>query len=89
MRKELNYNGVVITGDMTMGAIIKNYSISSAAIKAVNEGVDIVLVTRGYDNEASVLNTLRNAVNNSKIFYLNLLNIQSVNQSRKFSDFRL
>ena len=54
LRKQLNFNGVVITDDMTMGAIVKNYTISDAAIKSVNAGSDIVLVCHGHDNEVAV-----------------------------------
>ena len=67
LRKDLNFNGVVITDDMTMGAIVKNYNISEAAVKSVQAGTDIVLVCHGYDNEASVINALKNAVAKGEI----------------------
>jgi beta-N-acetylhexosaminidase len=53
LRNHLYFSGVVITDDMTMGAIVQNYDLSNAAVKAVNAGSDIVLVSRGYDNEVS------------------------------------
>ena len=62
LRKDLNFNGVIITDDMTMGAIIKNYNISEAAVKSVKAGTDIVLVCHGYDNEVAVIGALKNAV---------------------------
>ena len=62
LRKDLNFNGVIITDDMTMGAIVKNYNISEAAVKSVKAGTDIVLVCHGYDNEVAVINALKNAV---------------------------
>ncbi len=62
LRKQLNFNGVVITDDMTMGAIIENYKIEEAAVKSVNAGCDIVLVCHGYDNEVVVIETLKKAV---------------------------
>jgi len=67
LRKELNFNGVVITDDMTMGAIVKNYSISNAAIKSVNAGSDIVLVCHGHDNEVAVIDALKKAVKDGTI----------------------
>lgn len=67
LRKDLNFNGVVITDDMTMGAIVKNYNISEAAVKSVKAGADIVLVCHGYDNEVSVINALKNAVAKGEI----------------------
>jgi beta-N-acetylhexosaminidase len=67
LRNSLNFSGVVITDDMTMGAIVQNYDLSNAAVKAVNAGNDIVLVSRGYNNEVEVINALKNAVLNGTI----------------------
>ena len=62
LRKDLNFNGVIITDDMTMGAIMKNYNIGEAAVKSVKAGTDIVLVCHGFDNEVAVIDALKNAV---------------------------
>lgn len=62
LRSQLNFNGVVITDDMTMGAILKNYNIGDAAVKSVNAGSDIILVCHGLDNELAVFNALKKAV---------------------------
>jgi beta-N-acetylhexosaminidase len=67
LRKKLNFNGVVVTDDMTMGAIMKNYNIGEAAVKSVNAGTDIVLVCHGYDREIEVINALKKAVEDGKI----------------------
>lgn len=44
LRGELKYDGLVITDALNMGAVSKNYSASSAAVKAVQAGVDILLM---------------------------------------------
>ncbi|MEG0773437.1 beta-N-acetylhexosaminidase [Clostridium sp.] len=62
LRDKLKFHGVVITDDMTMGAIMENYNIGEAAIKSVKAGTDIVLVCHGYDREVEVINTLKEAV---------------------------
>lgn len=67
LRGQLNFNGVVISDDMTMGAIVKNYDLANAAVKSINAGGDIVLVSRGYDNEVKVMDALKNAVLNGTI----------------------
>jgi Beta-glucosidase-related glycosidases len=67
LRENLNFDGVVITDDMTMGAITKNYNIGDAAVKSVNAGCDIVLVCHVYDNEVAVVNALKKAVQNGTI----------------------
>jgi beta-N-acetylhexosaminidase len=67
LRDKLNFKGVVITDDMTMGAIMKNYNIGEAAVKSVNAGSDVVLVCHGYNNEVEVINALESAVLNGNI----------------------
>lgn len=67
LRRDLKFNGVIITDDMTMGAITKNYNISEASIKSVKAGTDIVLVCHGYDNEIAVINALKNSVSKGDI----------------------
>ncbi|WML33952.1 beta-N-acetylhexosaminidase [Clostridium sp. OS1-26] len=67
LRKQLNFNGVVITDDMAMGAIVKNYNIGEVSVKSVEAGSDIILVSHSYENEVMVINALRNAVGNGVI----------------------
>ena len=43
LRKELNYDGVVISDDMQMGAIINHYGFEMAVRKAIEAGVDILV----------------------------------------------
>lgn len=63
LREEMGFEGVVLTDDMTMGAVINNYDIAEAAVKSINSGADIVLVCHGYDNENKVYDYLLNAIN--------------------------
>jgi len=67
LRKQLGFNGVIITDDMTMSAITQNYTISGATIKAVNAGCDIVLVAQGAKNTGLVLNSLKLAYQNGQL----------------------
>ncbi|WP_179632035.1 beta-N-acetylhexosaminidase [Clostridium peptidivorans] len=67
LRDNLKFDGVVITDEMTMGAIIKNYNIGKAAIKSVNAGTDIILVGHDYNNEIEVINALKDAVSKGEI----------------------
>lgn len=62
LRLQLNYDGVVITDDMTMGAVTKNYDLATAAIKAVNAGNDIILVAHKYENALLTFHTINKAV---------------------------
>lgn len=67
LRNYLNYHGVVITDDMTMGAVVKNYDIGDAAVKSVLAGADIVLVCHDYDKEVKVIKALRAAYNDGTL----------------------
>jgi len=67
LREELNFDGVVVTDDMTMGAITRNLDIGKAAVRSLKAGSDIVLVCFEYENQLKVLNDIREAVNNNEI----------------------
>lgn len=67
LRGNLKFQGVVITDDMTMGAIIKNYGIGDASVKSINAGSDLILVCHDFDNELKVINSLKAAVQNNII----------------------
>jgi len=44
LRGELRFDGLVITDDLEMGAIVKNYGIGEACKMAVNAGVDMLAI---------------------------------------------
>lgn len=63
LRDRMGFDGVVITDDMTMGAILKNYNVGDAAVKSVAAGSDIILVCHGFDKQQEAIDALRAAVN--------------------------
>ncbi|WP_077368096.1 beta-N-acetylhexosaminidase [Anaerosalibacter sp. Marseille-P3206] len=67
LREELKFDGVVVTDDMTMGAITKNFDIGSASVRSLKAGSDIVLVCFEHEKQLKVLNAIREAVNNNDI----------------------
>ncbi|QAA33958.1 beta-N-acetylhexosaminidase [Clostridium manihotivorum] len=67
LRKELGFNGVIITDDMTMGAITLNYDINKAAVTSLKAGSDMVLVCHDFNKEKTVLDSIRNAVSNKEL----------------------
>jgi len=67
LKKYLEFDGLVITDDMTMGAIIDNYNIGEAAVKSVNAGSDIILVCHDYSKEKLALEALADAVKRGSI----------------------
>lgn len=44
LKKELGYNGLVVSDALNMGAIVKYYGTEEAAVKSLNAGVDILLM---------------------------------------------
>ncbi|KAA1191489.1 beta-N-acetylhexosaminidase [Paenibacillus sp. B2(2019)] len=67
LRGDMKYQGLVITDDLTMGAIMKNYDLTTAALDTINAGSDILLIAHGYDNEKRVLESLLDHVKKGKI----------------------
>ena len=45
LRRDLGYNGLVISDDLQMGAIASNYGYKNTLIRAVNAGVDILMIS--------------------------------------------
>lgn len=50
LRNQLGFDGVVITDDLEMGAIINNYGIGEASVMAVEAGVDMLAICAGEDS---------------------------------------
>lgn len=67
LREELGFQGVVISDDMTMGAVVKHYDIGEAAVKYIQAGGNIVLVGHEKDRQLAVINALTTAVKNGEI----------------------
>jgi beta-N-acetylhexosaminidase len=67
LREDLKFKGVVMTDDMTMGAILKNYDITEAAITSILAGTDIILVCHQFKNITSVIHGIKEAVENGVI----------------------
>ncbi|WP_420800289.1 beta-N-acetylhexosaminidase [Neobacillus terrae] len=67
LRKQLGFTGVIITDDMTMGAITGHYDIGKAAVESVKAGSDIILVGHDYNNVVKIISSLKTAVQNGEI----------------------
>lgn len=67
LRSKLGFNGVVITDDMTMGAISDNYGIEEASVRSLHAGSDIILIAHGYETEKKVYDTLLHSVKSNLI----------------------
>ena len=45
LRNRFGYKGVIVSDDLLMGAIVKHYGLEEAAAKALNAGVDVLLIS--------------------------------------------
>jgi beta-N-acetylhexosaminidase len=72
LRKELKFNGIIISDDMAMGAIAKQYDLATCLEKAINAGVDIFIFSNNgeiYDKNIGykAIDTIFNLVKEKKI----------------------
>ncbi|MNI53380.1 putative lipoprotein YbbD precursor [compost metagenome] len=67
LRGQMGFDGVVITDDLTMGAITEHYTLAAAAIDAVQAGSDILLIAHEYANEQKVRAALLDSVKQGTI----------------------
>ena len=54
LRKELNFKGVIVSDDLDMDAISKRFDVKEAVIEAWIAGVDIAILTKRFQNKASL-----------------------------------
>jgi len=62
LRNDMQFDGVVITDDLTMGAIANDYTIPEAAVQSFIAGSDLLLIVNGYDNQINTVNALVKAI---------------------------
>ena len=71
LRKEMGFEGVVVSDDMQMKAIAENYDFEEAVLLAVMAGIDIILISNNinYDPEMHIkaINTIYSAVEDGKL----------------------
>lgn len=67
LRKKLKYNGIVMTDCMEMKAILEQYDIEEAAIRAIEAGVDIVLISHTYELQKRTIDAIVKAVESGRI----------------------
>ena len=67
LREELNYDGVIVSDDMTMGAIVQNYTLEDGVLSFIKAGGDIALVCHGKDNPGKVFEKIKEAIETGEI----------------------
>lgn len=67
LRKDLEFNGLIISDDLTMGAIVENYTLEKATLEFLKAGGDIALICHGQDNPVKVINAIKESIDNGEI----------------------
>ncbi|WMT40222.1 beta-N-acetylhexosaminidase [Paenibacillus sp. D2_2] len=67
LRDELGFDGVVISDDMTMGAISEHYTIEDAAVQFVLAGGNILLIGHEFEKEKAAIQAITAAVEQGTI----------------------
>jgi len=67
LRNKIGFEGVIITDDMTMGAINDNFDLGKAAVESIKAGSDMILICHDFAREEAVLKALYDAVENKDI----------------------
>ena len=68
LRRELHYDGVILSDDLEMKAIADQYAVPAAAVLAIEAGCDGVLICSGdHDGQAAALEALIHAVEDQRL----------------------
>jgi len=67
LRGDLGYDGGIISDDMGMGAITQDFGPGESAIRAVQAGVDCVMMAGGFEQQSSMYQALLDAVRDESI----------------------
>lgn len=67
LRRELGFDGLVITDDLEMGAILKNYGIGDACRMAIDAGADMLSICADSELIVEGFNAIVRAVKNGEI----------------------
>ena len=67
LRNDMQFEGVIITDDLTMGAIANDYTIPEAAVQSFIAGSDLLLVVRNYEGQIATIKALKKAITTGEI----------------------
>lgn len=62
LKKELHYNGLVISDDMQMGAITAKYGLEKACCQAIAAGIDSLIIGNNLIHDPEILSKLTEAI---------------------------
>ncbi|WP_262675148.1 beta-N-acetylhexosaminidase [Paenibacillus sp. J5C2022] len=67
LREQLQYDGVVVTDDMTMGGITDGYGVAEAAVKSLQAGTDLILVGHNNKDQLAAWNAIKQSIEDGQL----------------------
>lgn len=67
LREELHFDGVIVTDDMNMDAIVNHYEPGEAAVQSVKAGSDVILISKEYNDIVRSIEAIKSAVEKGEI----------------------
>jgi beta-N-acetylhexosaminidase len=67
LRRILKFDGLVITDDMEMGAVVQTLSVAEASLRAIEAGSDVVLICEHESNVLAARDEIVRAVNEKRL----------------------
>lgn len=67
LRGELGFGGVIVTDCLEMHAISKSCGIAEGAVRAIEAGADLVLVSHTYEDQIAAIRAVREAVASGRL----------------------
>jgi len=67
LRKELNFDGLIITDCMEMNAIVNTFGTVEGAVRTIEAGSDTVLVSHSYQRQINAIEAVIDAVKSGRI----------------------
>ncbi|HMU53558.1 MAG TPA: beta-N-acetylhexosaminidase [Nitrospira sp.] len=62
LRDQFRYDGVVLTDDLEMHAIVDHYGVADAAVRAVQAGCDVLLICKDREREVEAFEAIERSV---------------------------
>jgi beta-N-acetylhexosaminidase len=67
LRQEMGFQGAIVADSLEMAGIANYFDISDAAIRALAAGVDILLVSSGFDHQVAAMKAVSDAVASGRV----------------------
>lgn len=67
LRDEMSYNGLIVTDDLEMGAIIRNYGMGEACVMSLQAGVDMLAICAEEKNIREGYSAVTNAIDDGRL----------------------